>query len=195
MTNAFAVFDTLYIIERTSKQCSGLSVNELSFLSYFGCLLSLYNGRPASEWGYDFLRNDLGAPVSAELFDSCDLLEMNGELIRERAVFRLTGRGENRLCFFMSLEEFKIRVEYLNAACDCLLMESILDILSTISKDAVISESSVHALKVLNSTDNSALTLLHQQFDVIKRAIGFRGNLFIPATSWLLFLRQNGGVA
>lgn len=191
MLNIFASFDTLYIIEKTKKHCFGLSVYELNFLSYFSCLLSLYQGCPVSEWGYMFLRNTMGAPVSAEIVESFEVMEKRGELQKQDTISCITDRGENRLSFFMGMERFKNRRPYLDAACDCLLMESILDILSTISRDAVISESSIHALKGLNCNDNSALSLLYQQFDVIKKAIGRRDNLFIPANSWLMYLKQN----
>lgn len=191
MPNAFAIFDSLYIIKQTKKQCSGLSVQELDFLSYFACLLSLYQGHPVTDWGYVYLRNVFGAPISADILEACQLLEKNSQLQRHDTVYNITERGEVRLTFYMDLDEFKFRKPYLDAACDCLLVESILDVLSTISKDAVILESSVHGLKYLNSTDNSALSVLYQQFEVIKKAIGNRSNLFIPATSWLLFLKEN----
>ena len=190
MPNSFAIFDTLYIIDQTKKQCSGLSVTELNFLSYFACLLSLYKGHPVTDWGYAFLRNELGAPISADLYESCQILEMNSELQKRETVFNITEQGIKRIGVYSGLKVFHQRIQFLEAACDCLLIESILDILSAISKDAVISESSVHALKYLNNSDNSALAVLYQQFDVIKRAIGNRDNLFIPATSWLFYLRQ-----
>lgn len=193
MPNASAIFDTLYIIKRTKIQCSGLSTSELNFLSYFACLLSLYQGHPVSDWGYDFLRNELGAPISAEISDSCQMLNNKGELSKQEAIFKITLQGEKRLNFFLGLEEFKSRSRYLDAACNCLLIDSIVNVLSTISKDAVIIESLVHKLKYLNNADNSAMSMLYQQFDAIKKAIGNRTNLLIPASSWLLYLRQNQG--
>ena len=191
MPKASAIFDTLYIIKQTKMQCSGLSVSELNFLSYFACLLSLYHGHPVSDWGYDFLSSELGAPISADIFDSCQMLNNKGELIKQEIVFNITLQGENRLNFFLGLEEFKSRTLYIDAACNCLLIDSILNVQSTISRDAIITESSVHKLKYLNNADNSAISMLYQQFGVIKKAIGNRTNLFIPATSWLLYLRQN----
>lgn len=191
MPNSFAIFDTLYIILQTRKQSGGLSINELNFLSYFSCLLSLYKGHPVSEWGYTFLRNSLGAPVCADLSESCTMLENRGDLRLENAIYTITPIGESHIEFYKELEMFKERIPYLNAACDCLLIESILDILNTISKDALIVESSAHTVKYLNSDDNSSLALLHEQFNVVKEAIGNRSNLFVPATSWLLYLKQS----
>jgi hypothetical protein len=45
-------------------------------------------------------------------------------------------------------------------------------------------------MKYLNSEDNSAIAMLHQQFGVVKKAIGERKNLFVPALSWLEYLKQ-----
>lgn len=190
MPNAFAIFDTLYIIKQTKRQCSGLSVSELNFLGYFACLLSLYQGHPVSDWGYSFLRNESGAPISVDIFDSCRRLENKGELLKQETVFNITSKGESRLDFFLELEGIKCRTLYLDAACNCLLIDSIMNIQSIISKDAVITESFVHSLKYLNDADNCALSMLYQQFNVIKKAIGYRTNLFITASSWLVFLRQ-----
>lgn len=190
MLNIYAIYDTLYVIEKTKSQCSGLSLNELNFLSYFACLLSLYQGHPVSEWGYSFLRNNQGAPISAELLESCQMLVQQVELQKQDMIYTITERGTQRMSFFTELSELKSRNPYLDAACNCLLIDSIVSILSIISKDALITESMVHELKCLNSGDNSALSILHEQFDLIKRAIGDHRNLFIPATSWLLYLRQ-----
>ena len=193
MLNSYAVFDTLYIVNQTRLQYGGISLVELNFMSYFSCLLSLYKGNAVSEWGYSFLKNERGVPVSAELSESCALLLDTSELSKKGVCFNLTDKGQSRLEFFNTLSNMQWRAEYLQAACDCLLMDSIVEILSAISSDAVITESSVHTTKYLNSEENVSLSLLYQQFGTIREAIGNRSNLFIPATSWLLYLRQRKG--
>lgn len=193
MPNPDAIFDTLFVVNQTKQQYGGISLVELNFMSYFSCLLSLYKGNSVSEWGYSFLKSEQGVPISADLNESCKLLSDTGELTKEGVCFSMTERGLSRLDFFHSLSNMQWRVEYLEAACDCLLTDSIVDILSAISHDAIITESSVHQIKYLNSEENAALSMLYQQFNTIKCAIGNRSNLFIPATSWLLLLRQNKG--
>lgn len=193
MLNPYAIFDTLYIVNQTRLQYEGISLVELNFMSYFSCLLSLYKGNAVSEWGYSFLKSEKGVPVSAELSDSCTKLYETCELSKEGVCFNLTDKGQSRLLFFNSLSEMQWRAEYLQAACDCLLTDSIVDILAAISNDSVITESTVHATKYLNSEENVSLSMLYQQFGIIREAIGNRSNLFIPATSWLLYLRQRNG--
>lgn len=166
---------------------------ELNFMSYFSCLLSLYKGNAVSGWGYSFLKSERGVPVSAELSESCALLFETHELSKDLVCFNITAKGLSRLAFFNTLSDMQWRTEYLQAACDCLLTDSIVDILATISNDSVITESSVHTTKYLNSEENVSLSMLYQQFGTIKEAIGYRSNLFIPATSWLLYLRQRKG--
>lgn len=166
---------------------------ELYFMSYFSCLLSLYKGNAVSEWGYSFLKSEKGVPVSAELSESCTMLYETGELSKEGVCFNLTDKGLSHLVFFDTLSDMHWRTEYLQGACDCLLTDSIVDILAAISMDSVIAESSVHTTKYLNSEKNVSLSMLYQQFEIIREAIGNRSNLFIPAASWLLYLRQRKG--
>ena len=191
MTNPNAIFDSLFIVSQTSFQCAGISISELNFLSYFSCLLSLYKGIAVSDWGYSFLKSEQGVPVSAELSESCSMLVGAGELENDGVRYCMTPAGESRLKFLRTLSCMNVRTECLQAACDCLLMDSIVEILSLISRDSVIKESSLHPLKYLNSKENASLSVLYQQFEVVRNAIGDRRNLFVPATSWLLYLRQN----
>ncbi len=190
MTNPSAIFDSLFIVSQTSSQCAGISISELNFLSYFSCLLSLYKGIAVSDWGYSFLKSEQGVPVSAELSESCSMLVEAGELENDGVRYCMTPAGESRLKFLRTLSCMNARVECLQAACDCLLMDSIVEILSLLSQDSVIKESSFHQLKYLNSKENESLSVLYEQFKVVRNAIGYRHNLFVPAVSWLLYLRQ-----
>lgn len=190
MPNSTAIFDTLYIVHKTECQYESLSLMEVNFLCYFGCLLALYKGNPVSNWGYSFMRNKQGAPVSAELAESCSLLIGKGQLEKNEVCYHITGAGKTRLSFMMGLEMFKSRQEYLQAACDCLLTGTIAELLNTLSGDAVITESLVHTMKYLNREDNSAVSRLHQQFGIVRQAIGERKNLYVPALSWLEYLKQ-----
>ena len=190
MPNSTSIFDTLYIVSKTEAQYGSLSLTEVTFLSYFACLLSLYKGNPVSVWEYSFMRNEQGVPVSAELAEACSLLISKGQIAKEKGCYHITDAGKERLAFMTNLELFKPRQEYLQAACDCLLTGTIAELLNTLSGDAVITESSVHTMKYLNSEDNSAVSRLHQQFGIVRQAIGERKNLFIPALSWLEYLKQ-----
>ena len=195
MTNPSAIFDALCIVNQTSSQYAGISLSELNLLSYFSCLLSLYNGNAVSDWGYSFLKSGQGVPVSAELAESCSLLVEVGELKKEGICYCITPMGKMRLQFLQTMDFMHSREECLQAACDCLLMDSIVEIVTLISRDSVIKESRLHPLKCLNCEENSSLQMLYEQFEVVKKAIGFRRNLFVPATSWLLYLRQEQGKA
>ena len=195
MHNSSAIFHSLYIVSQTSSQYAGISLSELNFLSYFSCLLSLYKGNAVSDWGYSFLKGEQGVPVSAELAESCNMLVETDELKVDGVCYGITPTGKSRLQFFQTMDFMRPRAECLQAACDCLLMDSIVGIISLISRDSVIKESCLHPLKRLNSDENSSLQILYKQFEVVKNAIGFRRNLFVPATSWLLYLRQKQGKA
>ncbi len=193
MPNSSAIFDSLYIVSQTSSQYPGISLPELNFLGYFSCLLSLYKGNIVADWGYSFMKSEQGVPVSAALAESSSMLVEAGELKNVGVCYSITPAGESRLQFLRTMEYIRFRVECLQAACDCLLTNSIVDILSLISRDSVINDAHLHTLKCLNCEENSSLSILYQQFGLVRKAIGIRRNLFIPATSWLLYLRQKQG--
>lgn len=190
MPNPDAIFDSLYIVSQVSAQYDGISLSELNFLSYLSCLLSLYKGNAVSDWGYSFLKSDQGVPVSAALVESCCTLIETSEFSYSDVCYSITEGGKARLNFLQTMESLRPRVEFLQAACDCLLVDSIVEIISLVSRDSVIRESHFHPLKRLNSEDNSSLQMLYKQFGIVKEAIGLRRNLFVPATSWLFYLRQ-----
>lgn len=87
MPNPSAIFDTLYIVSKTEDQYESLSLSEVTFLSYFACLLSLYKGNPVSAWGYTFMRNEQGVPVSAELAEACSLLLSKVQLAKDKGCY------------------------------------------------------------------------------------------------------------
>lgn len=116
MPNPTALFDTLYIVNSTESQYESLSLIEVSFLSYFGCLLSLYKGNSVSGWGYSFMRNEQGAPLSAELAESCTLLIGKGQLGKVDNCYHITDEGKTRLSFMMGMNLFKPRQDYLKTA-------------------------------------------------------------------------------
>lgn len=195
MPNSNAIFDSLYIVSQTCSQYAGISLSELNFLSYFACLLSLYKGNAVADWGYSFLKSEQGVPVAAALTESCDILMEADQLRKMGVCYSITQTGESRLQFLQTMEYIQSRVECLQAACDCLLTDSIVDILSLISHDSVIRDAHLHTLKCLNCEENSSLSILYHQFGLVRKAIGSRRNLFIPATSWLLYLSHEQGKA
>jgi hypothetical protein len=187
--NPSATFDILYIASATKPSYHDLSLYELNYLSYFACLLSLYDGKPAMEWEYSFYKNDNGVPISSDLAEAVYYLACRGKIREESRYFSILPEGETELEFFKSFHLFKKRIKYLAAACDCLLTDSIVSLSSTLSLDPVIKESVSHNRKTLNSDDNGSLVTLHAQFDIIQRIVGMQKELFVPAYIWINYLK------
>lgn len=187
--NSSATFDVLYIASSTKHSYPDLSFYELNFLSYFACLMSLYDGNPTTEWNYSFFKNNDGVPVSSAIAEAVMVLSKNGEIHEESSYYEILPNGEYSLEVFKEFSIFNKRIKYLQAACDCLLMESIVSLSSILSSDPVISESASHTLKRLNSKENVSLVSLHNQFETIEKVVGLQKELFVPAYMWIQYLK------
>lgn len=187
--NPSATFDVLFIASSTKRSYSDLSFYELNFLSYFACLMSLYDGNPTSEWDYSFYKNNAGVPVSSAIAEAVNALLKNGEIHEESSYYEILPDGECNLELYKTFSFFNKRIKYLKAACDCLLMESIVSLSSILSSDPVITESATHSLKRLNSKENVSLVSLHNQFETIEKVVGLQKEMFVPAYMWIQFLK------
>lgn len=187
--NASAAFDVLFIANSTKHSYADLSFYELNFMSYFACLMSLYDGNPTTEWEYSFYKNDEGVPVSSAIATSIKTLSESGEMFEESRYYGILPSGEASLELYKGFSLFKKRIKYLEAACDCLLTDSIVSLSSVLSLDPIIAESAVHSLKRLNSDENSTLVTLHEQFTTIQKVVGLQQELFVPAHMWIQYLK------
>lgn len=187
--NPSAIFDILFISNSLKRKYRDLNFNELNFLSYFACLMSLYEGNPVTGWGYTFYKNDYGAPISSAIIESVDVMTWNGELLNNDGYYGITEYGEANLKEYNDISMFVQRRKYLSAVCECLLTDTIVSLLSTLSREPVIEESMIHAQKPLNTERNSALSLLHSHFAIIQEVVGIQQELYVPAYMWLQYLK------
>lgn len=187
--NPSAIFDILFISNSLKRKYRDLNFNELNFLTYFACLMSLYEGNPVTGWGYTFYKNDYGAPISSAIIESVDVMTWNGELLNNDGYYGITEYGEANLKEYNDISMFVQRRKYLSAVCECLLTDTIVSLLSTLSREPVIEESMIHAQKPLNTERNSALSLLHSHFAIIQEVVGIQQELYVPAYMWLQYLK------
>lgn len=189
--NPSAIFDILFISNSLKKKYRDLDFNELNFLSYFACLMSLYDGNPVTGWGYTFYKNKNGVPVSSSIADAVEIMTESCELLENEGYYEITDYGEVNLNEYNDISLFIQRKKYLSAACECLLTDTIVTLLSTLSQEPLIEESKIHELKPLNTDRNSALALLHSHFDIIQEVVGLQQELYVPAYIWLQYLKLN----
>ena len=187
--NPSAIFDILFITESLKQKYRDLNFNELNFLSYFACLMSLYEGNPVAGWGYTFYKNENGVPVSSAIAEAVEVMTVNSELMENGGYYGITEYGEANLKEYNDLCMFIQRKKYLSAVCECLLTDTIVTLLSTLSQDPVIEESKIHELKPLNTDRNTALALLHSHFKIIQEVVGIQQELYVPAYMWLQYLK------
>lgn len=187
--NPSAVFDILFISRNLKQEYSDLSFNELNFLSYFACLMSLYEGNPVTEWGYTFYKSGSGVPISPAIVDAVEVMTENTELMKTGGYYGITEYGEANFMEYNDISLFIHRKKYLSAVCDCLLTDTIVTLLAALSQEPIIVESKNHESKLLNTDRNSALALLHSHFDIIQNVVGTQQELYVPAYMWLQYLK------
>lgn len=184
-----AVFDILFICNSIEKIYRDFSSFELNFLSYYACLMSLYDGNPATSWEYMFYKNKNGVPVASAIMEALDAMTDNNEIRRDKNYYGITDVGKENLERYKSFEVFSRRIKYLSAACDCLLTDSIVTLSSTVLMEPLIKESIQHKMKPLNSDNNGALASLHSHFAIIQEVVGNQKELYVPAYMWLQYLK------
>ena len=94
--NPFAIYDTLFVGNKLQRYIGDFNSSEVQLFCYFSCLLSLYEGNPTSFWGYKFIKNDLGVPLSTEVYTALDCLLVNNELEKADNYYKITSEGKSK---------------------------------------------------------------------------------------------------
>lgn len=188
--NPFAAYDTLFVGNKLQRYIGDFNFSEVQLFCYFSCLLSLYEGNPTSFWGYKFIKNDLGVPLSTEVYDALDCLLRNEEIEELDRYCKITNEGEHKIVFLSSLSRFQNRIKYLETACESLLALPVGNIRNAINSEPIVRAASNSSVRTLVDEDNGAITLLYEQFDLLKEAINSKdSDLFVPAVTWLKYLQ------
>lgn len=189
--NSYAIFDFLFVAERLkSIHIGDISEFEVNLISYYACLLSLYDGRPVSFWGYKFLRNQSGVPISDSLVSSRKALVSAMELAPNDDFLRISSKGQERLEALRDLMCFKQRKKYLQAACSCLAYMPAGVFRAALFQEPLIGTSVEESVGYLVDDSNAALPLLYDHFSMMKSTLGECTDVRIPAFLWLRFLRE-----
>ncbi len=187
-TNSTAIYDTLLIAKILVQYNKDFNFSEINLFCYFACLLSLYNGQPLSYWGYNFIKNEFGVPISAEVQISVQRLIELGHLANTSpGYYNITEKGINFLDTLNYIQRYQERRNYIENACNTLLVNSIGHIRQIINQDPVISTVKESPLRVLLNETSGTTELLYKQFTILKSAIkcDIDKDLFIVALSWL----------
>ena len=190
MINPYATYDALFIGNKLQGYIGDFNASEIQLFCYFSCLLSLYEGNPISFWGYKFLKNELGVPLSTDVYDSLNCLSRNGEVEEQHSYYQITSLGIQKSEVLTGFTRFQHRKKYLEASCDSLLALPIGNIRNAINKEPIVRAASNSTLRNLIDEENGATSLLYEQFELLKDAINVKNSdLFVPAVTWLKYLQ------
>jgi hypothetical protein len=190
--NPAATFDVLAIHGHLRRSIGATSRSELHLFAYLGCLLSLYDRRPASEWRYSFVATQFGAPFSADLDDAFREALLDGVIAADAnpELSQLTAEGDEELADLSTLLTLKARDRHLEAACATSLMLPI-----SMTREAVVSDSRIRSSLALQTT-RALLTSdwyadIHSQFDALRSAVGDASiDLLAPAVVWVRYFGE-----
>lgn len=192
--NPFAFFDSIFIANKLNTYMGDFNFSEIQLFCYFSCLLSLYEGHPVASWGYKFIKNDLGVPLSIDIQNSLANLLSKNEIEEINNYYKITQRGQDKSTMLSNLQRFNERIKYLENACDSLLVLPVGNIRSSIANEPVIKSVTEASVRALMWEDDGAIELLYDQFEMLKTALNIENaDLFVPAVTWLKYLQTYKG--
>ncbi|WP_343448954.1 hypothetical protein [Micromonospora oryzae] len=185
----FAVFDALCIVSKLSRTYQSASLPEVQAVSYLACLLSIYDGCPSSQWGYEFAVTDSMSMFSSTMLEAVDRLSANGLIEGVEGRYSPTPSGATVLGRWMPMHRFRDRVQYLagaTGAADALPLPA----LST----GLLQEPQVAAATYLGVErpllGEAGVILLHRYFQTLEESLGSGVDLLVPAVVWLTYLLE-----
>lgn len=188
--NANATFDCLYITHALEAEYEGATQPEFHAISYLACLLSVYRGRPAASWGYEFVANGAQSPFSEALLDAQAVLVGVGALKNSAGDrFGLTSTGVSRLSQLARMHQFESRQIFLRGAVDAAHAMPLPALQSAVRREPQLALASMLSVPQ-RLLDEVGLGPLHRDFEALAGQFSDLGDLVVPAVVWLSFLLQ-----
>jgi len=190
MLSPYATYDCLGVSRRLEPQLGPIAPSEIHLFSYLSCLLALYKGRPASDWGYSFVATPTGTPFSYELDQALAQLLAEGVVASVNAFVRSTARAVELYEELDSMSECSWRRRFIQGACDSALALPV-----GVIRNAVAGEPGLHAAAALETTQmllyGPSVEMLHSHFAQLSKAIGVDvSDLMVPSVVWLTYLAE-----
>ena len=187
MPSPEATFDSLAITSDLQELAKGATSSEVTLFSYLSCLLFVYRGSPASEWGYGFSATQSYAPYSDELSTGIALLVRSRFLAESEHGLRVTSAGADELLGLAGLKRFSDRLLFIRAATSSALAIPLPQVGASLT-----AEPELRRALELSSTrpllDDSGIGALHDHFVALAEAVPERSDLLTPAVVWLSYL-------
>jgi hypothetical protein len=150
----------------------------------------MYEGQPASDWGYGFAATTYASPYSEEIARSLDDLKVEGSLSVSSSGLAVSELGTQNLQQWRNLSRFSDRSRYLRVACS-----SGVAIPLPVISASIGSEPQLKRAAELKSTrtllTEPSVESLYAQFGALSSAIPQDSStLLVPAVVWLSYLAE-----
>ena len=189
MINPYAAFDCLLICDSLEGLLGTIAIGELHLFSYLSCLLSLFEKRPAADWGYAFAGTQSGSPFSPEIESAVAYLKRDGLLTGDAEYVALTDQGRNLYRSIEPFSENKRRARFVEAACSSALAVPVGMVRYALSQEPVLRAAATGSTRALE--EGPGLQALYEQFGALATAIGFEAqDLMVPAVVWIKYLQH-----
>lgn len=182
--NINANFDILYLLKSSDVKYDGLNVNEINTLLYISKLMSVYDGKNAADWGYEFSTNAYGGPFSADIMTELSYLENNSLIQRKEGCFSY---NDDRVLDLVEFDTFNYRVRYIDVAINVLLLNPLPTLCLAVQNEVnVMDNVKLRKREVLNVTKDDAT---YELFEMIRNIYSSKkSQLILPAMAWIKVL-------
>jgi hypothetical protein len=180
-----ATFDCLLIADCLRHESDTFTAPELHLFGYLACLLWLYRGGTASDWGYSFVGTALGAPYSREIDAAVSALVDAGCFFPADERLRATQAAAEILIDLCQLSLNQERAECIQAACATTAAFSVGMVGNALGQEPELRRARALPLSRLLLED-VARSLVYSHFDALRQALGAGAqDLRVPAVVWL----------
>ncbi|HEU5037732.1 MAG TPA: hypothetical protein VFT70_12060 [Nocardioides sp.] len=180
-----AIFDSLYVVRFSTPKGYAITTGEVTYFCYLACLLSVYEGKPADEWGYQFAATKTISPYSASLAQSIGALAAGGRLDASGQGYVSNDLADADYQIFSAQSLFAGRSRYLRAACNSSLMIPLPAVGAALNNEPTLQRAlSISASRELLS-DESGPQGLHRHFERLAEELPDRSDLFVAAVTWI----------
>lgn len=186
--NYRASYDVLALLNHLIPSVGGADEAELHVFSYLACLLSVYAGHPASDWGYDFIASPAGAPFAEELDGAIRWAANVGHIRSENGTWKLTSDGAAEFAALTTLGAQKRRLAFIEPACASTLSIPLGWVRRGIDQTPALRSAAARDNRRYVS-DEAAIDAMYDHFAVLRRVVRDDvGDLLVPAVIWLEYL-------
>lgn len=192
-----ADFDALVIAASLTDIVVCSLETEIHSMAYLAQLLSVYDGQPASCWGYGFTHHRLGGPYALDLAAALQRLAAYGYVEEKQttlgaAAFEVTESGIMRTKQLTVLGRLRTRVPYISSACDVALGRPLPHAVLALQAEPLL-RSALQAKRTEQLLPDSPATGLYEQFELLKSKLAPRTlDLWIVALAWVDYLKEQG---